>query len=418
MNLKTIILTLLVLSAVLAAGCTSNDGNNWKDYNFSVDFNDNNSNSSLNVSENLSSDKGNSVVNEKKEDKNKIDETKASFTINGVEGDLIKIPVSAVDPDGDFLNYKFSKPFNEDGLWQTKIGDAGKYLVKVTVDDGTLSTSEFVLVNIARANRPPTIECSDKITVSEGETVKLDCNIFDVDGDVVIVGYDGWMKTSTYKTTFGDAGIHTVVVRAKDKDHESFKEIKINVKKTNRAPVIEEMDPQEVMEGETITIKPVVSDPDGDSLTVTFSKPLNENGSWTPTFGDRGTYEITVSVTDGIDTTKQTFKLKVLKLNRAPVIKPIDTIRVKEGEMVEIPVKVFDPDGDDVVISYSGWMDSDKYQTTYTDAYPDGCDKKGCVAVYTVKVSASDGILSDSQNVKVEVLDVNRPPKFIFGNNN
>lgn len=412
MNLKTIFLVMLVLSAVIAAGCTPDDNADWDDYNFSIDFEDYTPNATDNASEVISENK----TDVKEDVKEVIDEDKASFTINGVEGDLVKIPVSAVDPDGDFLNYKFEKPFNAKGLWQSEIGDEGKYLVKVTVDDGKLSTSEFVLIDLARANRPPTIECPDKLTVSEGDTIKIECNIYDVDGDVVIVGYDGWMKTSTYKTTFGDAGEHTVVVRAKDKDHDSFKEVKVIVKKTNRLPIIDEIEVQSVMEGDKIVISPDVSDPDGDDLTITFSKPLDENGVWEPTYGDRGEYDVTVTVSDGTDEVEQTFKLTVQRLNRAPVLKPISTIKVKEGEKVVIPVQVFDPDGDDVIISYSGWMDSDEYQTTYDDAQPKGCDEKGCVGTYEVEVTVSDGNLKASQTVKVEVLDVNRPPTFVFGN--
>ncbi|MGV8169019.1 MAG: hypothetical protein ACP5N3_03105 [Candidatus Nanoarchaeia archaeon] len=112
-------------------------------------------------------------------EKPEADFSKASFKVKGTEGDLIKIPVKAVDLDGDSLKYKFEEPFNDQGLWLTEIGDEGQYLVKVTVTDGLVSTSEFVLVEVGRANRAPTIECLDTIKVQETETVKIDCNVFD-----------------------------------------------------------------------------------------------------------------------------------------------------------------------------------------------------------------------------------------------
>jgi hypothetical protein len=92
-----------------------------------------------------------------------VDFSKASFKVVGTEGDLLKIPIKAVDLDGDSLKYKFEKPFNDQGLWLTEIGDEGQYLIKVTVSDGLVSTSEFVFVDVKRANRAPTIECLDSI---------------------------------------------------------------------------------------------------------------------------------------------------------------------------------------------------------------------------------------------------------------
>lgn len=345
-----------------------------------------------------------------------IDESKASFTVKGKEGDLIKIPIDAVDPDGDFLEYAFGEPFNEKGLWQTNIGDEGKYLIKVSVSDGRLTTSEFVLIDVLRANRPPVIECEDEIEVSEGQEVVIDCNIYDVDGDVVIVGYDGWMKTASYTTTFGDAGEHTVIVRAKDKEHDSFKEVTINVKKTNRPPVINDLTDAEIMETETFSFQATATDADGDDVTIAYGEPLDENGEWTPTYGDRGTYTISVSASDDEDTTTQTFDLTVTKVNRVPVLKEIEPINVKEGEVIEIPVQAYDPDGDEVTILFDGWMDSRDYKTTYDDANPNGCDEKGCTAEYIVKVTATDGTLQASQDVIITVEDINRPPVFVFGN--
>ena len=344
----------------------------------------------------------------------KIDVSKASFKVAGVEGDLIRIPITAVDPDGDFLEYTFDDPFNDQGLWLTQIGDEGQYLVKVSVSDGLLSTSEFVLVTVNRANRPPTIECPETITVQETETISINCNIFDEDGDPVIVGYEGWMRSSTYETKYGDAGEYSVVVRARDQGGESIATVKVIVTKKNRAPVLEDLADVEVMETNTLRIVPVVSDPDGDAVKVTFSSPLSANGTWTPDFGDRGVYTVTVTASDGQADVSKEFEITVLRRNRAPVMKDIGDIYVKEGDKVTLGVQAYDPDGDDITISYSGWMTSDTYTTTYDDAEPKGCNEKGCTAEYEVTITVSDGILDTVQTVKIFVEDKNRPPQFLW----
>ncbi len=344
-----------------------------------------------------------------------VDESRAAYTLRVKEGELARIPVDAYDPDGRQIELSFGEPFNEEGLWLTEIGDEGRYLVRVTASDGLVRVSEYVLVVVERANRPPVVDCPETIRVSEGEMVNIRCNIFDEDGDPVVVAYDGWMRTSSYRTTYGDAGEHKVLVRASDGINDVTRTITVVVDKTNRPPVIEPISDAEVLETETFSVSPVVSDPDGDMVTVSFSPPLDENGSWTPGFGDRGTYTITVTADDGVDSVKETFKLKVLAKNRPPVLKPIDPIVVDEGEEVSIPVDAFDPDGDDIIVSFSGWMDSDSYETTYEDAYPLGCDEPGCTATYFVVVTVSDGVLEASQEVEVRVRDVNRPPVFVWG---
>ena len=74
-------------------------------------------------------------------------------------------------------------------------------------------------------------------------------------------------------------------------------------------------------------------------------------------------------------------------------------ITVDEGEQIKLQPKVSDPDNDKVTIKYSGWMNSATYTTTYEDA-----------GVYTVTVTVSDGKKEVSQNIKVIVNDMNRPP--------
>ena len=65
-------------------------------------------------------------------------------------------------------------------------------------------------------------------------------------------------------------------------------------------------------------------------------------------------------------------------------------------------------------MSYSGWMTSAEYTTTYDDAHPEGCSTRGCTATYYVTVMVSDGVLETSQVVEVQVTDKNRPPQIIW----
>ena len=90
-----------------------------------------------------------------------------SYTITATEGDLVTLKLKAVDPDGLPLKYTYSKPFNDQGLWQTQDGDVGKYLVRVSASDGFSTTKADVLVVINSRNKPPVIDCPDDVTVKE-----------------------------------------------------------------------------------------------------------------------------------------------------------------------------------------------------------------------------------------------------------
>jgi hypothetical protein len=319
------------------------------------------------------------------------------------EGDLVQLKPVAVDPDkGDVISYFFTKPFNENGKWQTQEGDAGKYLVTITATDGRANSTQDVVVVVHPAKKAPVIECPPEITVKEGEIINLNCNIYDPEGDSVIVEYSGFMKAQTYQTTNDDAGEYTTLVKARNKYKEASKTIKIKIVNVNRAPeIVGVPDVVTGMETEMITIAPKVVDPDNDKVTVSYSEPFDKNGVWQTKLGDAGTYKASVIANDGQSTTKKEFSVEVKMKNTAPVLKKISDITVSEGDTIKLPIDVYDREGDKINVTVSGWMNSPTYTTTYDDA-----------GSYTVTVTASDGQLEAKQTFKVTVLDKNRAPLF------
>ena len=60
-----------------------------------------------------------------------------------------------------------------------------------------------------------------------------------------------------------------------------------------------ELEKKVYREGDLIFFEPIGVDPDGDVITYTYSKPLNENGEWQTQTGDAGTYLVTITASDG-----------------------------------------------------------------------------------------------------------------------
>lgn len=342
------------------------------------------------------------VVEEPEEETEPLDTSKYLKKVV-LEGDLVKLTPQAVDPDGDPITYTFSYPLNDDGEWQTKKGDAGQYLVEITASDGRLETTQKVMVVVESSNKAPVITGLNDITVKEGDTVELGFEVNDPDGDNVTVTISGWMNKEKYTTGYDDAGEHTVAVTASDGDKKSRKTITVTVENVNRAPVIEHMDTVYATEEDEIKLQAKVSDADGDDVNVSFSQPFDKKGEWNTVVGDAGTYEVEITATDGIETVTETVEVIVSAKNQAPVITGLADLEVKEGDTVVLNPVVTDADGDDVEVSFSGWMTTSTYTTDYEDA-----------GVHMVTVTADDGTVKTTKDVKITVANVNRPPEFVL----
>jgi hypothetical protein len=321
-----------------------------------------------------------------------------------VEGDKVSFPnLTATDPDGDTLIYTFTEPLDEDGNWQTEVGDAGEYMTSITVSDGKSTVSQGVKIIIHPLNQAPVIALESKeFEINEGDTITLDVNVTDPDGDDVYLTYEGWMREQSKTTTYTDAGRHAVTIIASDGSQEAKVDVSIIVNNVNRAPELDLIKDALIKEGDKITIAPHAIDPDGDQITYTFSEPLDDNGVWTTGAEDVGTYRINVTASDGNMTDETGFFVVVESLNKAPLIElTAPEITVEEGDTVMITANITDPENDELTITYSGWMNANSYTTDYDDA-----------GTHFVTISVSDGMNEVAEDVTIIVTDNNRPPQF------
>nr|AIF18665.1 hypothetical protein [uncultured marine group II/III euryarchaeote KM3_83_G03] len=341
-----------------------------------------------------------------------------SIIVTATAGEHIKLNPQAFDPDNDEIEYIFSEPFDEFGNWQTAKNDAGDYLVTIKAFDGVDYTPQDILVRVFSPNMPPVMNCPSKVTVDEGDLIKLNCNIKDPEGDEVVVTYRGFMGTSRYQTTYDDSGEYEVTVTAWNKDNVDDRvqnNVKIVVRNVNRMPIVNFGFGNQITgsEGDLVVVRPTIDDPEDSEVKVRYSEPFDDNGEWKTKTGDAGAYDASVVVSDGPNVLKKEFKVIIAEVNTAPKLKNIPDVHVFEGETVELDVQATDREGDYIYITISSdYMGSDKHTTTYDDAQPNGCEKKGCTVEHTVLVTASDGNLEESQEVTIKVTDRNRPPVF------
>jgi len=319
------------------------------------------------------------------------------------ETETVILSTSATDPDGNSVEITISEPVGNNGIWETSYDDEGTYTVTVTASDGELSDSQDASITVENTNRAPVLEEIADITVKETETITITPAAVDPDGDSITYTTSELVSDGTWQTTYDDEGTYTVIVTASDGELTDIEEVEIRVENINRPPALEHVETIVVSETDTVTITPVVSDPDGDEVAYTISEPVGEDGIWETTYDDSGVYTVTVTASDGSETVSQGVSVTVNNVNRAPVVERgvgfLEDIIVKEGEIVSIPVVASDADGDELTTTFSGAMSTDEWQTTYEDS-----------GEYTVTVTVSDGGFDTTQDIVVKVENVNRAP--------
>ena len=242
------------------------------------------------------------------------------YTIKVKENELVKLNVKVTDPDKDNVTSTFSAPINSSGLWQTNYGDAGEYVITLKATDGKSTTQKEILLVVERVNVPPTITTLKDITVKEGETIKLDPNVDDPNNDPVTVTISEPLKSGTFKTDHTSAGIYDIIVTASDGELETKVTFKLTIADVNVLPEIKGLKDIQVKEGETVEIKPVITDLDADDIVVTISEPVGNDGVWETSYTDHGIYEITVIADDGKDQVTETVKVTIDDINMPPDI--------------------------------------------------------------------------------------------------
>ncbi len=330
------------------------------------------------------------------------DEGEADLVVT--EGDLVKLNPKVTDEDGDQVTLTFSAPLDQNGMWQTEIGDAGLYHVTITASDGKATSTKEMTILVKSSNNPPLIQVDDLIEVSEGEMVELDPIVTDPDGDDVELTVSGWMDSLTYQTGYNDAGEYIVTLTASDGKSETTKDVVVIVKNTNRPPVLQldnvEGGMIEAVEGDAIMIEASAEDPDNDEVLITYSEPFDEDGFWQTEVGDAGQYTVEVVATDGYDVVSTDVLVVVTAENQPPVFDPIPDMTINVGENLQdyIVPQAVDPEGEEVTYEVNGWVDNLDYVLQDADA-----------GEHTINIVYSDGQAESEDTV---VITVNRPPVF------
>ncbi len=321
------------------------------------------------------------------------------------EGELLEIRPLAVDPDGDALTYAAVRLppgavfDSRDNVlrWTPGADAAGRYSeLELLVTDGLTAVTRLFSVVVTDVNRAPVFDAPTVQTVREGETLFLELEATDPDGDVLTFrspnlppGASLVPSTGEFRwtPTFTQHGSVSVVILVDDGKITVNRSLRVTVLNVNSPVHFPSLGPVDVFEGQNIRLRLAALDADHPELVAGGGEDTQvEQGNrpspiqyritglpegatfdvatqllvWTPGFNQAEEYRIGLEATDDGDgtgtptTATATVLIRVRDANAQPTFEPIGLQRVDSGSTLELVVRATDTDGSPLSLSSAG----------------------------------------------------------------
>ena len=365
------------------------------------------------------------------------------------EGSTLTFTVSATDPDGETLTYSASglpigasfDPATRTFTWTPTMEQEGAYpgVTFTATDPGSLSDSEAITITVGAVNRAPELEPIGDKVANEGELLTFTVVANDPDAEQTVsyaasglpagATFDGTTGLFTWTPSYTQAGSYGINFVALDDGVPMMgdsERITITVNDVNQPPVLEPIGNKAGKEGEPLqfTVSGYDLDP---GQTVSFSAMNLPQGalfdaqarvfSWTPDFGQQGTYVVTfVATDDGVPELSdfEDVTISIGYANTPPLIEPIADQVIDEGQELRIQVVAADADsGQTLTYSAMNLPEGATFDPVSAEFYwvPD-YSQGGYIYLDVTVVVADDGtpMQQVSETFSITVNDVNAPP--------
>jgi serralysin len=271
--------------------------------------------------------------------------------------------------------------------------------ISAITDSASASEDTAVEINVLLNDSYLT---SSPISVTAGNgtngTTSVTSNIVTYDPDTDYNGAD----TFSYTITQGDKT--------------SSADVTVTIEAVNDAPTINIASTIQVAENQTSVTTVSVSDVDEDELALSLggtdanSFNLSDENVLTfkdaPDYETKDSYSITLTLTDGTETVTKDVTIAITNVNDvAPVFTSDATFSVAENQTAIGTVAATDAEGDGMAYSISGSeivVNASSGVLTFVSA-PDYETK----TTYTASVTASDGVNSTTQDITINITNVN-----------
>lgn len=350
------------------------------------------------------------------------------------ENDIVRLKLPDFGKYG--LTYSVSGPLYNKNEWQTGYKDAGTYEIRIHAEGKGFSGDKTAKIVVNDVDRAPVFEPIANKVVNENEEINITLSASDPDGDEIIYSasnlpqgaklegnvftwkpdYDAVRKEGFVDFVMGKFRVLSksfyIQFAAASKDKKLVQNIVITVKDVNRAPVIEDMEPITINEGEALKISPKAYDPDGDKISLSYSG-FTDKDTYKSSFGDAGTYYVKVTAGDGLLEASKFAQVNIRHVNRAPVFEKMENIKAKQGDNIAVLLNAHDPDGDEINYSIDNPPEGSSLKGNTFLWTPDYHLAKKETKEYDLVFAASDGKSETRQIVKAEISYKNKAPRII-----
>ena len=352
--------------------------------------------------------------------------------------------VTATDADGSDLSFSISNPDisidNATGIMAfvsaPDYEQQTEYSETIQITDGTLTTNADINIFINNLNdNTPELTSGTTYSADENQTAIGTVTATDADGDVIIFSISGSeinIDSSTGVLTFVEApdyetkSTYTATVTASDGTNSTTQELNISINNINdNEPVITSGATFSADENQTIDVGFIVAtDADGDSLgygidnNIGDGTEINVNSTTgeitfasAPDYETKSSYSGTVRVyeVDGGNVTTQDITITINNLDdESPVFSSSNSFVADENQTAIGTVTASDADGDPLVFSITDnntdikvLIDANSGVLTFSSA-PD----RETTSSYTETVTVTDGVYSASQQISIELNDI------------
>ncbi|MCV9385968.1 putative Ig domain-containing protein [Reichenbachiella ulvae] len=317
--------------------------------------------------------------------------------------------------------------------WTPTEAQDGSYEVTVSVSDGTATDTEVISIEVAEVNSAPILstlvdQSVDELTELTLSVTAEDTDIpeqtltYSLDVESLSLGMSLNESTGAFSWTPSESqdGSYNVTLTVSDGSAMDSETFTVMVAEQNTAPVLVVIDDQNVDELTELTFTVTAEDTDIPEQTLTYSldeeslgigMSINESTgafSWTPSESQDGSYEVTLTVSDGSAIDSETFTVMVAEQNTAPVLVVIDDQNVDELTELTFTVTAEDTDIPEQTLTYS--LDEESLGLGMSINESTGAFSWIPTEVQdgeqTVSITVSDGVLTDSQSITITVNEV------------
>jgi hypothetical protein len=361
------------------------------------------------------------------------------FAVRAVDADQEDagklVYTSANLPPGATLNET-----NGEVIWTPTYEQSSTYTVNFQVIDSYGATvSQEVTITIAHVNRSPELppvtgatfreNSPGTLTIIEGQdpdqedAEKLTYEITNLPEGAA---FDAVSRTLNWTPTFEQSGEYQLIATIKDPDGLTASQtFNISVEHVNRPPQVEVMVKQTGQENSPLQFDLQAADPDredagklnfqsGDLPQEAILDAASGKFSWTPTFEQSGTYQVTFEVNDSYgEAATGSVEIEIAHVNRVPTLPDVQSYQFQEENAAQYNLpKGNDPDAEDTgKLSYEmeNLPNGASFDpTTGTLTWKPNFDQAGTYTI-TYIIKDPSGLTARKQ-VTLNVENINRPP--------